>query len=138
MADQRVQANVQVNRPFTNVNKPLPDQDVSDLLLEHLLLDDHGCLPFQFQTLYEYQQEDEHLLALPNEQPQKYQYKTINGFPLFCRIHGQNRPIALTDALLPKVVKWFHNATAHNADITHLENHLHLHFHHSKLSAEVR
>ena len=47
-------------------------------------------------------------------------------------------PLLLTDALLPKVVKWFHNATAHNAGITRLENHLRFHFHHSKLSAEVR
>ena len=67
VADQRVQANGQVNQPFTNVNKPLPDQVVSALLLEHPIFDDHSRLPFQFQTLYEYQQEDEHLLALPNE-----------------------------------------------------------------------
>ena len=121
-----------------NVNKPLPDQVVFDLLLEHPIVDDHCRLPFQFQTLHEYQQEHVHLLALPNEQPQKYQYETINGFPLVCRIHGQNHPIALRDALLSKVVKWFHNATAHNAGITCLENHLRFHFHHSKLSAEVR
>ena len=40
--------------------------------------------------------------------------------------------------MLPKAVKWFHEATALNAGISRLEEHLKVHFFHPRLSAEVR
>ena len=40
--------------------------------------------------------------------------------------------------MLPKAVKWFHEATAHNAGISRLEEHLKVLFFHPRLSAEVR
>ena len=46
--------------------------------------------------------------------------------------------MVLTDVMLPKAVKWFHEATAHNAGISRLEEHLKFHFFHPRLSAEVR
>ena len=46
--------------------------------------------------------------------------------------------MVLTDVMLPVAVKWFHEATAHNARISHLEEHLKFHFFHPQLSAKVR
>ena len=40
--------------------------------------------------------------------------------------------------MLPMAVKWFHEAMAHNAGISRLEEHLKFHFFHPRLSAEVR
>ena len=51
--------------------------------------------------------------------------------------HGQHNRICLTDTLLPMVVNWFHNATAHNSGITRLQETLRFHFYHPKLLAEV-
>ena len=45
--------------------------------------------------------------------------------------------MVLTDVMLPKAVKWFHEATTHIAGISRLEEHLKFHFFHPWLSAEV-
>ena len=42
------------------------------------------------------------------------------------------------DQMLPMVMDWFHNATAHNKGITCLQENLHFHFHHKNLLSEVR
>ena len=109
-----------------------------ELFLEHPVFDAQGRLPFQYQTLYEYQQEDPHILALPNTQPHKYQMENMGSYELVCQYQGQHNCICLTDTLLPMVVDWFHKATAHNTGITRLQETLRFHFYHPKLLAEVR
>ena len=106
--------------------------------LEHPVFDAQGRLPFQYKTLYEYQQEDPRILALPTNQPHQYQQENMGGYELVCRYQGQHNRICLTDTLLPLVVDWFHKATAHNAGITRLQETLRFHFYHPKLLAEVR
>ena len=46
-----------------------------ELFLEHPVFDAQGRLPFQYKTLYEYQQEDTRIQALPTTQPHHYQMK---------------------------------------------------------------
>ena len=45
--------------------------------------------------------------------------------------------MVLKDVMLPMAVRWFHEAMAHNAGISRLEEHQKFHFFHSRLSAEV-
>ena len=96
-----------------------PQQE--ELFLEHPVFDAQGRLPFQYKTLYEYQQEDPRILALPTNQPHQYQQENMGGYELVCRYQGQHNRICLTDTLLPLVVDWFHKAMAHNAGITRLQ-----------------
>ena len=108
-----------------------------EVFLEHPILDHQGRLPFQYTTLYEYQQEDPSILALPINRPQQYHVETMGGYGLVCHYHGQHNRICLTDTLLPMVVNWFHNVMAHNSGITCLQESLRFHFYHPKLLAEV-
>ena len=113
-----------------------PQQE--ELFLEHPVFDAQGRLPFQYETLYEYQQEDPCILVLPTNQPHQYQLENMGSYGLVCHYQGQHNCICLTDTLLPMVVDWFHKATAHNTGITCLQETLHIHFYHPKLLAEVR
>ena len=108
-----------------------------ELFLEHPVFDDQGRLPFQYKTLYEYQQEDPSILALPINKPQQFQVETMGSYGLVCHYHGQHNCICLTDTLLPMVVNWFHKVTAHNSSITRLQETLRFHYNHPKLLAEV-
>ena len=108
-----------------------------ELFLEHPVSDDQGRLPFQYKTLYEYQQEAPSILALPINKPQQFQVETMGGYGLVCHYQGQHNCICLTDTLLPMVVNWFHNAMAHNSGISCLQETLHFHFYHPKLLVEV-
>ena len=114
-----------------------PDIHLLDAFLEHPVFDEEGRVPIQFSTIYEYQQNDQKVPQLPIEKPEGYQYKTLGGFPIICTA-GEHSKMVLTDVMLPKAVKWFHEATAHNAGISRLDEHLKFHFFHPRLSAEVR
>ena len=93
--------------------------------------------PRAFQFNSPRQQNDQKVTRLLIDTPERYQYKTLGGFPI---IHtaGQHSKMVLTDVMLPMAVNWFHEATAHNAGISHLEDHLKFHFFHPRLSAEAR
>ena len=109
-----------------------------ELFLEHPVFDDQGRLPFQYKTLYEYQQDAPNILALPNDKPNHFRIETMGGYGLVCYYQGQHNRICLTDTLLPMVVNWFHHATAHNSGISRLQETLRFHFYHPKLLEEVR
>ena len=113
-----------------------PQQE--ELFLEHPVFDAQGRLPFQYKTLYKYQQEDPCILVFPTNQPHQYQLENMGGYGLVCHYQGQHNRICLTDTLLPMVVDWFHKAMAHNTGITCLQETLHFHFYHPRLLAEVR
>ena len=152
-SDQVVMVNCQADCPPNHVASqeavgrfspgrcPLPTTMVQpqqeELFLEHLVFDAQGRLPFQYKTLYEYQQESPRILALPTNQPHQYQLKNMGSYGLVWHYQGQHNRICLTDTLLPMVVDWFHKATAHNTGITRLQETLHFHFCHPKLLAKV-
>ena len=95
----------------------LPDVNLLDAFLEDPIFDDNGRVLIQFSTLYDYQQNDQTVTRLPIEKPEGYQYKTVGGFPIICTA-GQHSKMVLTDVMLPMAVKWFLEATAHNAWIS--------------------
>ena len=129
-------------RRFSSGQCPLPtivaQPHQEELFLEHPIFDDQGSLPFQYKTLYEYQQEAPNILALPTNKPHQFQVETMGGYGLVCHYQGQHNRICLTDTLLPMVVNWFHHATAHNSGISHLQETLRFHFYHPKLLVEVQ
>ena len=143
-SDQAVMVNCQADCPPNNVSSqeavgrlspgrcPYPTIVVQpqqeELFLEHPVFDDQGRLPFQYKTLYEYQQEDPRILALPINKPHQYQLENMGGYGLVCHYQGQQSCICLTNTLLPMVVDWFHKATAHNTGITRLQETLRFHF----------
>ena len=96
-----------------------------------------GTLPFQYKTLFDYQQEDPQLLELPTSKPQQYRWENMGGHMLVCHYHNQHNCVCLTNKMLPMIVDWFHKATAHNTGITRLQENLHFHFYHLQLLAEV-
>ena len=108
-----------------------------ELFLEHPVFDDQGRLPFQYKTLYEYQQEDPRILSLPINKPHQYQIEPMGSYGLVCHYHGQHNHICLADTLLPMVVDWFHKAMVHNTGITCLQENFRFHFYHPNLLAEV-
>ena len=118
----------------TNVAQHKPEE----IFLEHPMFDEQGRLPFHYNTLFDYQQEDPQLLELRTSTPQQYQWENMGGHLLVCRHHNQHNHICLTDKMLPLIVDWFHKAIAHNLGITHLQENLRFHFYHPKLLAEVR
>ena len=85
------------------------------------MFDAQGRLPFQYKTLYEYQQDDLQLLTIPTTNPHQYCVENMGGHELVCHYHEQHNHICLTVQMLPMVVDWFHKATANNAVITHLQ-----------------
>ena len=105
--------------------------------LEHLIFKQQGQLPFQYPTLYSYQQSNANLLQLLAEKSDHYSMETMDSYALLCSKYGQHRQICLTHQLLPMAVIWFHEATAHNVGISCLENHLHFHIYHPQMSAEI-
>ena len=153
-SDQVVKAKSRADSPPTHVASqeaigrfspgrcPLPtivaQPSQEELFLEHPVFDDQGRLPFQYKTLYEYQQDAPNILALPTDKPHHFQIETMGSYGLVCYYQGQHNRICLTDTLLPMVVNWFHHATAHNSGIYRLQETLRFHFYHPKLLDEVR
>ena len=93
----------------TNVVQHQPEE----IFLEHPTFDEQGRLPFHYKTLFEYQQEDPQLLALPTSNPQQYQWENMGGHPLVCHHHNQHNRVCLNDNVLLLIVDWFHKAMAH-------------------------
>ena len=119
-SDQMVMANFQTDYPpnkvasqeaigrFSPGRCPLPTIVVQppqeEFFIEHPVFDAQGRLPFQYKTLYEYQQEDPCTLVLPANQPHQYQLELMGGYGLVCHYQGQHNCICLTDTLFPMVV----------------------------------
>ena len=67
--------------------------------------DEQNCHPFQFDTLQHYQSKDNELLQLPALQPEQFLFHKYGNIKLVCqKADDGNYGIALTDAMLPKIV----------------------------------
>ena len=127
----------------TGTNEQLlsEDSELAECLLVHPRFDERGRLPFHFATIRHYQQNDQSLVDKVARLPQRFAYKTLGGLQI---IHVQREGkdglkwrIALPDAMLPKLVTWYHKVTSHALGMSRLEESLKLHFYNPKIHEEV-
>ena len=92
--------------------------EFAECLLEHPVFDKDGNLPFQFATIWEYQQRDHTVANLATTQPDKYT-KKLGGHEIITLRHDGQQMIIPND-MLESLVRWYHLATAHALGTTRL------------------
>ena len=92
-----------------------------DLFLEHLEFNEEGRVPFHFRTVYKYQQQAPMLVMLPQQNPEKYVVCLLGNYQIVCACTKTGVYMCLTDIMLPKVIKYFHEVPAHNEGMVQLE-----------------
>ena len=134
------------------------DEQVSDCFLEHPTFDDEGRFPFQFKTIQEYQQNNQGLINKLTEEPERFFEKQFNDIKLIClRLKGHLKDenetnehlngglkgglkdqdkIVLTKEMLPRVVRYYHEAMAHAEGSGRLAKTIRQHFHHRDIEKE--
>ena len=113
-------------------------QNNSDFFLEHPEFDEQGRVPFHFKTIYEYQQQDPMLAALPQQNPEKYVVHLLGNYQIVCACTKTGVYMCLTDLMLPKVIKYFHEDTAHNEGMVRLEQTIWHWFYHPWITEQVK
>ena len=103
---------------------------LADGLLIHPELDEQGRVPTNFKTINKYQQADGHCQVLPTTHPNQLCYENLGGFSIVCVSTDRHIKMVIPDDLLPPLVRWYHEATAHAMGITHLDAAIKQHFHH--------
>lgn len=106
------------------------DPEVAECFLEHPVFDEQGRFPCQFQTLEEYQLASAELQSLPLVFPERFYKVRYNTTELICFHQNGADKIVLTNELLPKVVKYYHEAMAHAEGPERLARTIKQHFHH--------
>ncbi len=114
------------------------DPELAECFLEHPEFDDEGRFPFQFETLEAYQKKSTALQSLPTTNPDRFHVIEHGTAKLICfRQNGEDK-IVLTQELLPKVVKYYHEAMAHVEGMSRLAQTIKQHYHHVKIDEEVQ
>ena len=113
-------------------------QKSNDLFLEHVEFDDEGRVLFHFNTVYKYQQQDPTLATLPQQNPEKYVIHLLGNYQTICALTKTGVYMCLTDLMLPKVIKYFHEVTAHNEGMVQLEQMIQCWFYHPQITEQVK
>ena len=116
----------------------LNDPEISDCFLEHPVFDEDGRLPFQFKTLEEYQMRSDELQSLPEVFPDRFSSQSFGDAELICFHQNGEDKIVLTQELLPKVVKYYHEAMAHAEGAGRLSHTIKRHFYHRNIDDVVK
>ena len=118
----------------------LDDEAMTECLMMYPKFDTEGLHPFHFSTIEKYQQKDPELKKKLKNEPNKYKIELMGQENLIMiRLHkGNEWRIALSDAMLPLLIKWYHNTTAHAMGISRLINTIERHFYHPKLKNETK
>ena len=101
-----------------------PSMSAYDAYLFHSKFDPQGRHPFHFATIHHYQQQDEKLLALPNDNPKHFFFQTLGEHKILC-IHPTQASdltwrICLPDAMLIPLINWYHEQTIHSTGMDRL------------------
>jgi transposase InsO family protein len=131
-----------------NVTPAMPETrcvKVDDLWTECLWampkFDEQNRHPFRFETIKHYQSKDAELMAMPTNQPTQFAVRQFGATNLVCKVspgNAQQQLICITDEMLPKLVKWYHELTVHTEGMDRLEVSIRRHFWHPNLRQEVR
>jgi transposase InsO family protein len=100
--------------------------------------DEHNRHPFRFETLRDHQAKDASVLQLPQSAPQEYRLQPFGSVSLVCKTTTDTPLIVLTDAMLPRLVRWYHEVTVHAEGMLRLEATMRRHFWHPRLRDEIR
>ena len=113
-------------------------QTNNDIFMEHPEFDDEGRVPFHFKTVYKYQQQDPALVALPQQNPEIYVIHLLGNYQIVCAHTKTGVYMCLTDLMLPKVIKYFHEVTVHNEGMVRLEQMIQHWFYHPQITEHVK
>ena len=108
--------------------------ELADWFLQYPRFDDQGRVPFHFETIQQYQADDQELQGAL--QRGIYQVKRFGSTDLICRRNSDK--IVLSDELLPRLVKWYHLSSVHMQGMDRLEGTIQQHFYHPRLRNEIR
>ena len=130
-----------------NVTPAMPETrsvKVEDLWTECLWamskFDEQNRHPFHFSTIADYQQRSPNVSDLPTQAPQWFQLLPFGDgkVSLICKVQNANeRLIVLPDAMLPRLVKWYHEHSIHSEGMDRLELTIKRHFWHPQLRQEI-
>ena len=110
--------------------------ELAECLLVYPAFDEQGRHPFHFTTIRHYQQQDARISAALNNGT--LVSRSINGTNIACLPEAQGGQIVLTDSMLPKIVRWYHEVTVHLEGVDRLETTIRRAFHHPRIRDEVR
>ena len=112
--------------------------ELAECLLVHPEFDEHDRYPFQFETIRHYQQNCQALKQKLQQFPEHYKETTFGTTSLICYRQDNEDKICLTAEILPKVITWYHEATAHVEGISRMEQNLKRHFYHPRMHEKVK
>ena len=114
---------------------------VEDSYLFHPDFDAQGRKPFHFKTIFEYQQQDNNVLQLPELDPQRFFINTLDAHPIVCRYDTPEQnswKIMVPTEMLHKLVEHYHQITVHSTGMDKLEALIKRHFYHPDLRIACR
>jgi TusA-related sulfurtransferase len=108
--------------------------ELTECFLEYPKFDDQGRIPFRFPTLQHYQLADQQLQT--DLQRGLYHLQRFGTTDLICQ--KDSNKIVLSNAILPRLVRWYHLSSVHMQGMNRLEGTIQQHFYHPRLRDEIR
>ena len=101
--------------------------------------DEQNRHPYRFETIEWYQSRSPNVFDLPAQAPHLFTSIPFGKVSLVCKTATPHeRLIVLPDAMLPKLVKWYHEQSIHSEGMDRLELTIKRHFWHPQLRQEIR
>ena len=114
------------------------EPEIAECFLEHPVFDDEGRVPFNFKTLEECQLKCPDLQSMPLVFPDRFYKVMFNDTELICFHQNGADRIVLTQELLPKIVKYYHESMAHTEGAGRLSQGLKQHCYHRDVDRAVK
>ena len=117
-------------------NSIIEDIELAECLLLHPQFDDKDCFPLNFDTIQQYQQKDEIIQAL-KENEQYFERMFPGGNQLICKGNDADWRIVLSDEMADCLIDWYHLKLSHNMGITRMYETIRRHFFIPKLKEKI-
>jgi transposase InsO family protein len=114
------------------------DPEIAECFLQHPVFDEDGRVPFNFISLEEYQNNCPALQATFEQRPERFYKAKFGAAQLICISQNGTDKIVLTQELLPRVVKYYHEVMAHAEGMKRLAQTIKRHFFHRNIEAEAK
>jgi hypothetical protein len=110
----------------------------AECFLNYPKFDEQGRHPFHFETIRQYQNDSEQVQNWLRDKPNDFVRHTFGETELICKVKDGSYRMAISDEMLPKLVKWYHLHTMHAEGMDRLEASIKRHYYHPKIRDEVR